>query len=498
MSNGVSEMLAASPPAVCQQDLFLGLGSVAEHGDVKVAKGEKTEEEEEEDGEEEERKVAEAAGIASTGSTSRFIAAEPAIQPGVQSTRLRSRAAATAASKNRRNRAQGPRGNPVKAFFLRHWITISDLICAAALICLALRAYYLTTNALNINLAVDFAPEDFPALYSVAFWFAFAFFLLMILDGALNSLGVPLETPGTPTVLARRFAGVADLLIVTPSFAMLVYGEATLDSAEPFGERYGADPNAAAFVPALLFLRFWRGEIGDVVGRAVGGLLPRAQSAEERREREWRRSKAAQNAFNEERRVARVEVPSLILQQHRVGTIVELWAEALKTHGSVVEEHGAFSGELLRKMLEVVEEGEGGREGGGEEGGEEGDEGELGEENVQGDVLEEEEAEGAAGGEDSDEDEKRTEEWITSVTLPLHSSETATVYRTAARKMPPLLPDFQDVSESTGRGERVNFGRGEGSHHLFCLLVRLLTRSQPRSSGSGPRRRRRLLLRSGP
>ena len=52
VSNGVSEMLAASPPAVCQQDLFLGLGSVAEHGDVKVAKGEKTEEEEEEDGEE--------------------------------------------------------------------------------------------------------------------------------------------------------------------------------------------------------------------------------------------------------------------------------------------------------------------------------------------------------------------------------------------------------------------------------------------------------------
>ena len=66
----------------------------------------------------------------------------------------------------------------------------------------------------------------------------------------------------------------------------------------------------------------------------------------------------AQRAFDESRKIKTHGAAAVIEDQHRTGTIVELWYKAVKTHSKIVEEHGAFSGELLRAMLEIAEESE--------------------------------------------------------------------------------------------------------------------------------------------
>ena len=64
----------------------------------------------------------------------------------------------------------------------------------------------------------------------------------------------------------------------------------------------------------------------------------------------------AQREFEESRSIKSYGAAAVIQDQHKTGTIVELWYKAVKTHSNIVEVHGAFSGELLRAMLEIAEE----------------------------------------------------------------------------------------------------------------------------------------------
>ena len=101
-----------------------------------------------------------------------------------------------------------------------------------------------------------------------------------------------------------------------------------------FGNRYGSYPDVTMFVTVFFILRFWRLILGEFLERI---LIKLGVFVGPVKLKNYERSLAAQNWFNEKRAVKRKDEGHLISQQHKVGTIVELWSNAIKTHPEVVE-----------------------------------------------------------------------------------------------------------------------------------------------------------------
>ena len=133
---------------------------------------------------------------------------------------------------------------------------------------------------------------------------------------------------------------------------------------DDFGGGFGiARPfafNVFDYIPVLLILRLFRKEIAIRINTWAQKFTLEGHA---RRKKNLAKSHAAQVKFEASRKIGEAEAAHVIENQHKVGTIVELWHTAVKNYADVVEAHGPFSGELLRAMLEIPEEG--GRRGGG-------------------------------------------------------------------------------------------------------------------------------------
>ncbi|GMI45119.1 hypothetical protein TrCOL_g10301 [Triparma columacea] len=230
----------------------------------------------------------------------------------------------------------------VAKIFHSYWRNTSHVITFATVFTLAARANYLVQFEYpNVNYAINFTSGNQPALIGTAFWFAASFLAVLILEGAVQ-------------IIRGNWArAVVDLPLTTTALTCILVSEANGGSEGNFGARYPWTSTALDYIPVIVIVRLFRVELSE---RIKAAYKHRVSNDTDRFATARDKSIKAQREFEESRSIKSYGAAAVIQDQHKTGTIVELWYKAVKTHANIVEVHGAFSGELLRAMLEIAEE----------------------------------------------------------------------------------------------------------------------------------------------
>lgn len=337
----------------------------------------------------------------------------------------------------------------VAKMFNFYWRNMSHVITFATAFTLAARANYLVQFQYPSEpYAINFTAGNEVGLVAVAFWFCFSFLCILVFEGFVQ------------LVMGRWARAVVDLPLTITALVCIIVSEVTCCSAGEFGARYPWKSQAIDYIPVIVIVRLFRIELSE---RILSFHKHLHADEEGRAATKHAKSLEAQRAFDESRSVKNYGAAAAIQDQHKVGTIVELWYKAVKTHAKIVKDHGAFSGELLRAMLEVAEEKEKQSQveyqaqddavtGGGDvKGGDPNSNNTSRTSNeTEGDYDEEYEDDEYADVDphnDSMEGFHRATnsyETVALPTLPVPLPSNA-IFRTASRRMPPLLVDWQEV-----------------------------------------------------
>lgn len=338
----------------------------------------------------------------------------------------------------------------VAKLFHEYWREISHVLTIATVFTLAARANYLVQFQYpGAIYAIDFTSGvNWGAMIGTAFWFSFCFLCIMIMEGIVQ------------LVRGNWTRAIVDLPLTIAALICIIVSEAFDYSKGNFGARYPYRSSALDYVPVIVIVRLVRVHLSGLILSYHKHLH---SDVEERMVTKHKKSLEAQRKFDESRSVKGLNASAVIQDQHKIGTIAELWYKAVKTHVKVVEDHGAFSGELLRAMLEVAEEKEKdkrreGRYTGAPEEVRDGVEGESNSNDTSrtttdtdGDGAEEGEEEGydddSVGDRGDMEGFHKPTNSFETIGLPsLPSSRSSNIiFRSAFRRMPPLLVDWQNV-----------------------------------------------------
>ena len=250
-------------------------------------------------------------------------------------------------------------GSGIALVFRLFWRDLSLYLTIAATFTLAMRAnYILQFGNPSYDFAIPANSGDKELLLATSFWFPFAFMLMFLLEAFI-------------CCFHRQLVQAAvDLSFTVPSFVSLVLSQvvgrtgrrlAGASGSSPYDEFGGgfgtARPyafNVLDYIPVLLILRIFRKDIAVRINTFAQKFILETR---DRRTKNLAKSFAAQEKFEAGRRIGEAEAAHLIEEQHKIGTIVELWYAAVKNHADVVDAHGPFSGHLLRAMLEIPEQG---------------------------------------------------------------------------------------------------------------------------------------------